>query len=99
MRTILLTLCLTLVALSGCGLFAASRRGSAPSEDVHHLRVGMRADALRDAIGAPDSVRSEVDGSERWTYVYGRDERLGRSSLVVHVRDGEVRTWEERLPE
>jgi len=93
-RTTLLAL--ILVAAGGCGLFAGSRRGSTPSADLDHLRVGMEAGALRDAIGAPDDVRTELDGSERWTYRYGTDDRLGRSSLVVHVRDGEVRTWEER---
>jgi hypothetical protein len=57
----------------------------------------MPADALVDRIGKPDSRRDEPDGSERWTYEYGdADGTLtGAPTLVVHVRDGQVRTWEE----
>lgn len=99
MRTTLLSVLLvTAPLIAGCGLFEPTRTARSPMEDVHHLRAGMSADTLRERIGAPDSVRDEPDGSERWTYVYGDHDRsvTGRPMLVVHVRDDEVKTWEER---
>jgi hypothetical protein len=85
-----------LVCVGGCGLFPPSRSGRTPMDDLYIVRAGMDTDDLRYRIGSPDDVTTEPDGSERWTYLYGDEDQPGATSLVIHVRDDTVRTWEER---
>ena len=88
-----------LFVAGGCGLFPPLRGGRTPGDDLALLRAGMDTDDLRFRIGVPDDVTSEPDGSETWTYLYGRDDPSAATAVVVSVRDGTVRTWKERLAE
>ena len=82
-------------------LFAAacgSTQPGSPMDDVHKLRVGMFEDEAWDLLGAPQDTTTEADGSETWTYRYSESDEFGGDAvLLVHVRDGRVATWEERL--
>ena len=69
-----------------------------PVDDAHRLHAGMFEDEARDALGSPDESNTEADGSETWIYRYSASDDLGgNAELHVHVRDGKVATWEERL--
>ncbi len=88
------------LVMSAALLLSACRtvQPGSPMDDVHKLRTGMFEDDAREALGAPDETNGEADGSETWIYRYSQDDDLGgNAELHVHVRDGRVATWEQRL--
>jgi outer membrane protein assembly factor BamE (lipoprotein component of BamABCDE complex) len=70
-----------------------------PMDDVHKLSPGMLADEALERLGSPQDTTTEADGSETWTYRYSEAgaEVGGEAVLLVHVRNGRVATWQERL--
>ena len=86
----------TALILGAC----ASAQPGSPLDDARKLRAGMFEDDARARLGSPHDADTEADGSETWTYRYSdSQEHGGNAVLLVHIRNGRVATWEERLGE
>ena len=89
-----ITFILTAALLLGA---CASPQPGLPVSDARKLRAGMPTGVVRDILGSPHDTESQPDGSETWTYRYAEsEEHGGDATLVVHVRDQRVTSWEDR---